>query len=56
MIKHYPSCHSDYPEKPEGEAPQSTTDTVLEDGTIIRTCNDCGADEIISPVQEGIIS
>lgn len=55
MIKHYPTCRADYPEKTPGERPQATTDIDLEDGTVARTCNDCGAFEIVSkpvPIEE----
>ena len=47
MIKHYPTCRADYPEKPKGEVPQQTVDIDLGDGTAARTCVDCGAVEII---------
>lgn len=47
MIKHHPTCRSDYPEKPENEAPQSTTDIDIGDGEIARNCNDCGAFELL---------
>ena len=46
MIKHYPSCNSNYPEKPRGEAPRSTTGIDLGEETV-RTCNDCGAHELV---------
>lgn len=47
MIKHHATCTPHYPEKVEGEAPQDTTDVELGDGTMARTCVDCGAFEIV---------
>lgn len=44
-IKHYRTCTADYPEKDPNEAPH--TDIALGDGTAARTCNDCGAFEIV---------
>lgn len=47
MIQHHKTCRANYPEKPAGEAPQATTDVDIGDGEIARTCNDCGAFEIL---------
>lgn len=49
MIKHYETCHADYPEKPDGEPPQFIVKMDLEDGDVVHQCSDCGAFEIVSP-------
>jgi hypothetical protein len=49
-IQHHNGCSSDYPEKTPGEAPQAvTTDTLseLNSHLLLRTCNDCGAFELV---------
>lgn len=48
MIKHHPSCTADYPEKPEGERPQSVTDIRIDMNQVVRTCDDCGAFELVT--------
>lgn len=47
-IKHYATCRSDYPEKPEGEEAQAITIIELDDNEKVRQCNDCGAHEVVS--------
>jgi hypothetical protein len=42
-IEHYPGCNADYPEKPEGEAPQATMLEDIGDGEVVVQCVDCGA-------------
>jgi hypothetical protein len=46
-IEHEPTCRADYPEKTRGEAPRATTDVPIWGNEVARTCNDCGAFEII---------
>ncbi len=46
-LVHYPNCHADYPEKPENEAPQSTTEIDLGDNEVAVQCNDCGASVVV---------
>lgn len=46
-IQHHKTCSSDYPEKTKDEPAQATTDIGVGDGTVSRSCNDCGAFEII---------
>ena len=46
-MRHYRNCNPNYPEKPKGEAPQSTTDVDLGNNEVARTCNDCGAFEVV---------
>lgn len=46
-IKHYATCRSDYPEKPEGEEAQAITIIELDDNEKVRQCNDCGAHEVV---------
>lgn len=43
MIKHYDTCHSDYPEKPDGELPRQIMKIPMDDGEIVFSCTDCGA-------------
>lgn len=42
MIKHFPGCSPDYPEKPDNERPQQTQIVDLGDGTEAIVCVDCG--------------
>ena len=42
-VEHYPGCTGDYPEKPEGEAPQKLERMDIGDGETVVQCVDCGA-------------
>lgn len=46
MIQHFDSCRSDYPEKPEGDAPRKIIDVDIDNGETVHQCSDCGAYEI----------
>lgn len=52
MVTHFPNCHANYPEKPEGELPQQLIRTE-EEGWVVDTCCDCGATEVLKePVMD----
>lgn len=53
-IKHYPTCHADYPEKSEGEQPQAVTRIDLGDGETVVQCNDCGAHVLVKTLGRAV--
>ena len=46
MIRHYQTCNSNYPEKPEGEQAQKVTRIPLDEHQVVLQCVDCGAFEV----------
>lgn len=51
-VTHHPGCTANYPEKPEGEAPQQIIVEELPDGYKAWTCCDCGASETNLPPED----